>query len=293
MTDDARAHDAAASVTVPGAGSDAAAGAAGADAPRNPRRSAATPGTATPACRAVGLTVAYRAEPVLRDVHLDVPEGVVMGVVGPNGAGKSTLIKAMLGLVTPLAGHAEFFGGRLRDNRLRVGYMPQSAGVDWDFPATVHDVVTMGTFGALGLFRRPGRRQRAAADDALELTGITDLAGRQIGELSGGQRQRVFLARALVQEPDLYFMDEPFQGVDARSQDAIVAVLHRLRAAGRTVVMVHHDLATVRRYCDHVTLINRGVVASGPAAESFTAANIRATYGIGDNSDSTFLEAVL
>lgn len=243
------------------------------------------------ACSTRGLSVAYRAEPVLRAVDFTVPTGVVMGIVGPNGAGKSTLIKAMLGLVAPLAGHTEFFGQPLQRARRRVGYMPQSTSVDWDFPTTVRDVVVMGTYGDLGWLRRPGRTERQRAEDALAQTGIVDLADRQIGELSGGQRQRVFLARTLVQAPDLYFMDEPFQGIDAKSQQAIVHVLHDLRVQGKTVVIVHHDLATVRDYCDHVTLLNKRVIASGPAEEAFTKESIRVAYDV-TSSDDSFLEFI-
>lgn len=232
------------------------------------------------AARVSGLSVAYRTEPVLRSVSLSVPAGVVLGIVGPNGAGKSTLIKAMLGLVEPLTGHIEFFGSPLNRVRRRVAYMPQSSTVDWDFPTTVIDVVTMGTFGRLGWFRRPGHAEREQAELALESTGLADMAHRQIGELSGGQRQRVFLARALAQAADLYLMDEPFQGVDAPSERAIVSVLHQLRAAGKTVVMVHHDLATVPEYCDHVALLNRRLIAAGPVEESFTPEAIRATYDV-------------
>lgn len=239
------------------------------------------------ACRTDGLSVAYQAAPVLRSVDVRVPTGVVMGLVGPNGAGKSTLIKAMLGLVKPLAGTVRFFDHPLARVRDRVGYMPQSTSVDWDFPTTALDVVMMGTYGGLGWMRRPGKAERARASAALEHTGIPELASRQIGELSGGQRQRVFLARALVQEPELYFMDEPFQGVDAKSQQAIVSVLHELREQGKTVVLVHHDLATVRDYCDHVTLLNRRIVASGPVAEVFTRDHIRTTYEIA--GDDAFL----
>ncbi|MFV0434973.1 MAG: metal ABC transporter ATP-binding protein [Leucobacter sp.] len=241
------------------------------------------------ACSTRNLSVAYRAEPVLRGVDFTVPTGVVMGIVGPNGAGKSTLIKAMLGLVKPLTGTSEFFGQPLAKARQRVGYMPQSTSVDWDFPTTVLDVVTMGTYGTLGWIRRPGKRERERATQALEQTGIQDLASRQIGELSGGQRQRVFLARTLVQAPELYFMDEPFQGIDAKSQQAIVRVLHTLRKEGKTVVIVHHDLATVRDYCDHVTLLNRRIIASGPADESFTREHIRTAYEFAAGDDA-FLE---
>lgn len=233
------------------------------------------------ACRASGLSVAYRTDPVLRNVDLQVPVGAVMGIVGPNGAGKSTLIKAMLGLVTPLTGHSEFFGQPLARVRQRVGYMPQFTSVDWDFPTTVRDVVLMGTYGRLGWLRRPRRAEKATAAAAMELTGIGDLARRQIGELSGGQRQRVFLARALAQESDLYFMDEPFQGIDATSQQAIVSALHRLRQRGKTVVIVHHDLATVRDFCSHMTLLNQTVITSGPIREAFTSEHLRTAYRVG------------
>ena len=243
------------------------------------------------ACATKNLSVAYRTAPVLRNVDFEVPRGVVMGIIGPNGAGKSTLIKAMLGLVTPLTGTSHFFGEPLNRVRARIGYMPQSTSVDWDFPTTVLDVVMMGTYGNLGWMRRPGRKEREQAVAALEQTGIAELASRQIGELSGGQRQRVFLARALVQDPDLYFMDEPFQGVDARSQEAIVGVLHRLRGEGKTVVLVHHDLATVNDYCDHVALLNGRLVAAGPTAAIFTKETIRQTYDVRAGDDG-FLEFV-
>ncbi|MGO2111919.1 MAG: metal ABC transporter ATP-binding protein [Pseudoclavibacter sp.] len=243
------------------------------------------------ACSIRALTVAYNEAPVLRGVDLDVPTGVVMGVVGPNGAGKSTLIKAALGLVKPLAGTTEFFGLPLGRVRRRVGYVPQSSTVDWDFPTTALDAVTMGTYGRLGWFRRPGRAERELAREALDQVGMGAFAGRQIGELSGGQRQRVFLARALAQQPDLFIMDEPFQGVDARSQQAIVDVLHGLRAEHKTVVMVHHDLATVRDYCDQVTLLNGRVVSSGPVDLAFTLDAIRVAYEVGDGADG-FLAAL-
>ena len=244
------------------------------------------------ACQTRNLSVAYRADPVLRRVNFSVPVGSVMGVVGPNGAGKSTLIKAMLGLVTPLTGTSEFFGRPLDEVRRRVGYMSQSASVDWDFPTTVVDLVTMGTYGELGWIRRPGQAEHDRAMAALEQTGIPDLANRQIGELSGGQRQRAFLARTLVQAPDLYFMDEPFQGIDAKSQQAMVDVLKDLSAEGKTIVIVHHHLATVRDYCDHVTLLNVGVIASGPADEAFTKENIRTAYEAGEGAEA-FLDTAV
>lgn len=241
------------------------------------------------ACQASALSVVYRTDPVLRNVDFEVPAGAVMGVVGPNGAGKSTLIKAMLGVVTPLTGHSEFFGQPLDKVRQRVGYMPQFTSVDWDFPTTVRDVVLMGTYGRLGWLRRPGRAERDAAAEAMALTGTSELARRQIGELSGGQRQRVFLARALAQESDLYFMDEPFQGIDATTQRAMMATLEQLRRRGKTVVIVHHDLATVRDFCTHITLLNRTVRACGPVDEAFTTENLRATFRV-EHTEPGFLE---
>ncbi|MGO1972991.1 MAG: metal ABC transporter ATP-binding protein [Propionibacteriaceae bacterium] len=238
------------------------------------------PDTTDPVCRVRGLTVAYHVEPVLCAVDLDVDAGVVMGIVGPNGAGKSTLIKAMLGLVPALAGETNFFGQPLAVVRRRVSYVPQGTSVDPDFPATVRDVVLMGTYGRLGWLRRPGRAEREVAEEALAETGVADLAGRQLGELSGGQRQRVLLARALAQRADLLVMDEPFQGIDVRSQAAIIDVLRRQTAAGRTIVVVHHDLLTVRDHCDQVTLVNQRVVASGPVTEVFTPGNIARTYEV-------------
>ena len=232
-----------------------------------------------PALELRNITVAYRTDQVLRAVDLTVPAGVVLGVVGPNGAGKSTLLKAALGLVPTLLGEAQFFGKTLAQVRREVAYMPQAAAVDWDFPATAADVVLMGTYGELRWFARPGAKQRARAAAALEAVGLSHRADSPIGELSGGQRQRVFLARALAQDPQLLLMDEPFAGVDAASQEAIVTVLHQLRAEGKTVALVHHDLATVTQYCDHVLLLNGSVIAAGPVAEVFTAENISRTYG--------------
>ena len=225
------------------------------------------------------LTVAYGEKPALWDVDVDVPAGTLMAIVGPNGAGKTTLIRAILGLVRPVAGRIAVFGRPYAEQRSLVGYVPQRTSVDWDFPTNVLDVVTMGRYGSVGWLRRPGSRDREAALAALEQLGLTELADRQIGELSGGQQQRVFLARALVQDARVYLMDEPFQGVDATTERAIVELLRELRAAGRTVVAVHHDLQTVREYFDWVTLMNVRRVASGPVDEVFTDENLRQTYG--------------
>lgn len=224
------------------------------------------------------LTVAYREKPVLWDIDLAVPSGVLLAIVGPNGAGKSTLIKAMLGLVNSAAGQVQIFGAPYKQQRRFVGYVPQRGSVDWDFPTTVLDVVTMGTYGKLGWFRRPGAAERNAALNALQKVGMTEFAQRQISQLSGGQQQRVFLARALVQDARVYFMDEPFQGVDALTEKAIVSILQELRKQGRTVIVVHHDLQTVREYFDWVLLLNVRRIAFGPVADTFTDDNVRQTY---------------
>ncbi len=225
------------------------------------------------------LTVAYNDTPVLWDIDLTVPPGVLMAIVGPNGAGKSTLIKAILGLVRTAAGQVLIFGTPYETQRLRVGYVPQRNSVDWDFPTTVSDVVKMGTYSTLGWIRRPGKKETKKAIQALEKVGMESFANRQISQLSGGQQQRVFLARALVQDADLYFMDEPFQGVDAATERAIIALLQELRSQGKTVVSVHHDLQTVPEYFDWVTLLNVRRVASGPVADVFTEENLRSAYG--------------
>lgn len=236
----------------------------------------------TPALAINDLTVAYRAgggTPALWDVDLSVPEGVLMAVVGPNGAGKSTLIKAALELIPRASGDVRFYGLPYARARHLVGYVPQRGSVDWDFPTSVLDVVMMGLYGRLGWFRRPGKRERDRAMAALEQVGMADLAHRQISQLSGGQQQRTFLARALVQDAHMYFMDEPFAAVDAVTEEAILSLLHALRARGRTVIVVHHDLQTVADYFDWVTLLNVEVIASGPVSTIFTDENLRRAYG--------------
>jgi manganese/zinc/iron transport system ATP- binding protein len=202
-----------------------------------------------------------------------------MAIVGPNGAGKTTFIKAMLGLVPRAAGHVLIFGRPYEEVRDAVAYVPQRGSVDWDFPTSVLDVVLMGLYGRLGWFRRPGSQERTHAREALEQVGMEAYADRQISQLSGGQQQRVFLARALVQDAQVYLMDEPFQGVDATTERAIVALLQALRAEGKTVIVVHHDLQTVPEYFDEVMLLNVNKVASGPVDEVFTDEHLRRTYG--------------
>lgn len=233
----------------------------------------------TKAIEVTDLTVAYQDKPVLWDVDLDVPPGVLLSIVGPNGAGKTTLIKAILGLVRPAAGNVLIYDKPYEAQRRIVGYVPQRGTVDWDFPTNVLDVVMMGRYGALGWIRRPRRQEREQAMSALEKVGMEGYATRQISQLSGGQQQRVFLARALVQDSTVYLMDEPFQGVDATTERAIVDLLQELRANGKTVVVVHHDLQTVTDYFDWVMLLNIRRIASGPVEETFTPENLRQTYG--------------
>ncbi len=225
------------------------------------------------------LTVAYHEKPVLWDIDLDVPPGVLLAIVGPNGAGKTTLMKAILGLVRPAAGRILIYDKPYEVQRRIVGYVPQRESVDWDFPTDVLDVVMMGRYGRLGWIRRPGKTEQHLARQALEKVGMELYATRQISQLSGGQQQRVFLARALVQDATVYLMDEPFQGVDATTERAIVELLQELRANGKTVVVVHHDLQTVEDYFDWVMLLNIRRIASGPVAETFTPENLRLTYG--------------
>jgi manganese/zinc/iron transport system ATP- binding protein len=225
------------------------------------------------------MTVAYQRKPVLWDVDYDAPEGRLIGIIGPNGAGKSTLIKAALDLVPRASGRVTFYGQPYRNQRQLVGYVPQRESVDWDFPVSALDVVAMGRYAKIGWLRPVSRAHKQAALAALERVGLVDFAHRQISQLSGGQQQRVFLARALAQEARIYFMDEPFASVDASTEKAIIQVLADLRANGRTVLVVHHDLQSVREYFDHVILLNTRIVASGPTCEVFTEENLRKTYG--------------
>ncbi len=225
------------------------------------------------------LTVAYDNEPALWDIDLNIPKGVLMAVLGPNGAGKTTLIKAIQGLVPIAAGRILVFGKQYFENRKLVSYVPQRSSVDWDFPTSVIDVVKMGTYGSLGWFRRPGSKEHTLALKALEKVEMTDYCNRQISKLSGGQQQRVFLARALVQNAEIYIMDEPFQGVDATTEKAIVAILKDLRSQGKTLVVVHHDLQTVKEYFDSVALLNVRLIESGSVAKIFNPEKLADTYG--------------
>ena len=225
------------------------------------------------------MTVAYDRRPVLWNVDLTVQNPELVAIVGPNGAGKSTLIKAVMGLIQVAGGRVTAWGQTVNQQRRRISYVPQRETVDWDFPINVLETVLMGTYGELGWFRRPKARHRQRALEALDRVGMKDFASRQIGQLSGGQQQRVFLARALVQDADLYFMDEPMAGVDAATERIIFDLLKKLRNSGRTIVVVHHDLRTVVEHFDEVVFLNVRVVASGPVATTFTAENLQAAYG--------------
>lgn len=225
------------------------------------------------------LSASYRKNIVLYDVNVKVKTGSLVGIIGPNGAGKSTLIKTILNLHPALTGTVRFFGQSLHQVKKRVGYVPQRGSVDWDFPTDALDVVTMGLYGKLGLFRRPGRKEREKALEVLKKVGMDEYAKRQILQLSGGQQQRVFLARALVQEADLYFMDEPLAGVDAATEKAIMTILAELKGKGKTVLVVHHDLQTVEDYFDHVLFLNKTVLAYGATKDTFNEQNIVKAYG--------------
>lgn len=224
------------------------------------------------------MTVAYNEKPVLWDVDLNIPKGILLAIVGPNGAGKSTLIKSMLELVKPLSGKVLFKGKTYIEMRKKIAYVPQRGSVDWNFPTNALDVVLMGRYADIGWFKRPNKNDKKIAIEALKKVAMEDFSKRQISQLSGGQQQRVFLARALVQDADIYIMDEPFAGVDAKTEKAIINLLKELRSRGKTVVSVHHDLQTVEEYFDWVSLINRTVVKTGPVKEVFTNENIQKTY---------------
>jgi len=226
-----------------------------------------------------GLTVSYAEKPAVFSVDVSFRAGQMTAIVGPNGAGKSTLLKAALGIVRPISGRVTAFGAPLDRARARIAYVPQRASVDWEFPARVIDVVMMGLYRDLGLLGRVRPHHRARAMQSLARVGMESFASRQIGQLSGGQQQRVFLARALAQGADLYLLDEPFAGVDAATERAIIGVLKGLRDQGKTVVAVHHDLATVPAYFDRAFLLNITAIAEGPVAEVMTEANLRAAYG--------------
>jgi len=224
------------------------------------------------------LSVTYRTEPALWNIDLNFPEGKMIAIVGPNGAGKSTLIKAVMNLVPITAGKVNVYGKPYSRQRSKVAYVPQRGSVDWDFPTDALDVVEMGLYGKLGWLRRPNSQTREKARECLAKVGLEDYADRQIGQLSGGQQQRVFVARALAQDPQIYLMDEPLNGVDAITEETILSILENIRKEGKTIVMVHHDLQTVDKYFDWVVMLNRSLVATGPIKEVFTKENLDRAY---------------
>lgn len=225
------------------------------------------------------LSVNYGKIPVLWDISLEIPNGHIVGIIGPNGAGKTTFIKTALGLLKPLSGKILFFGQSLKNVRKRIAYIPQRETVDWDFPINVRDLVLMGRYGRLGLFRRPGKEDIAAVNEYLAMVGMDEYAERQISQLSGGQQQRVFLARALIQNADLYFMDEPFTGIDLASKSVIMTLLKKLKQQGKTVFVVHHELDNIESYFDWVIMLNIRLVACGDIKTQFNQENLVATYG--------------
>lgn len=232
-----------------------------------------------PALEIHDLTVAFDRKPVLWNIDLTLPQGKLIGIVGPNGAGKSTLIKSVMGLLPLSSGYVKLFDQPIDEVRKRISYVPQRESVDWDFPASVLDIVLMGRYGKLGLFKRPRKADRDVALDCLKKVGMESFVNRQISQLSGGQQQRTFLARALAQQADIYFMDEPFAGVDAATESAIIALLRTMTEGKKTVVVVHHDLQSVPQYFDWVILLNTRLVAYGPTESTFNQHNLQETYG--------------
>ena len=232
-----------------------------------------------PSVEVHNLTVAYDRRPVLWDIDFKAPAGQLIGVLGPNGSGKTTLLKSIMGLIKPSSGYAKLFDQKLEDVRHRVSYVPQRESVDWDFPISVREVVLMGRYRPGKLLRRLQKEDYRLADEALERVGMTAFAKRQIAQLSGGQQQRVFVARSLAQQADLYLMDEPFAGVDAASEEAILTLLAEMKQAGKTVFIVHHDLQTAQQFFDWLVLLNTRLIAAGPTEEVFTEERLLAAYG--------------
>ncbi len=232
-----------------------------------------------PAIEVHNLTASYQRRPVLWDIDFKLPQGKLIGIVGPNGSGKTTLLRNLMGLMEPDSGYVKIFGEDLDKIRHKVSYVPQRETVDWDFPASVFDVVEMGRYRKSNLFRRLSKKDKEITTQALEKTGMLEYAKRQISQLSGGQQQRVFIARSLAQQADLYLMDEPFVGVDAATEDSILALLSEMKSEGKTVVIVHHDLQTAYEYFDWIVLLNTRLVASGSKDSVFTPQLLQEAYG--------------
>lgn len=232
-----------------------------------------------PALEVHNLAASYNRRPVLWDIDFQLPSGLLVGIVGPNGSGKTTLLRNIMGLMQPDSGYVKLFGKDLDEVRQQISYVPQRESVDWTFPASVREVVEMGRYNSKNLMRRLSKADKEKVTIALEKVGMLDYAHRQISQLSGGQQQRVFLARSLAQDADLYLMDEPFVGVDAATEEAILEVLTDLKKAGKTVVIVHHDLQTAHQYFDWIVLLNTRLVAAGPKNEVFSQENLQEAYG--------------
>lgn len=228
---------------------------------------------------AKNLTVSYDRKPVLWDIDLSVPKGKCVGIVGPNGAGKTTLVQTMIGLMRPLSGEVSFFGKGQKEMEGNIAYVPQRKTIDWDFPITVFEVVLMGLYGSLGLFRRPGKKEKDKAHAVLKRLGMSDYAHCHISDLSGGQQQRLFVARALLQEAEVYFFDEPFVCIDKTTEQLIVSIFKELIAEGKSIFVVHHDLNTVKSYFDWIIMLNTRLIASGAVQDHFTLENLQRTFG--------------
>lgn len=225
------------------------------------------------------ITVSYSGAPVLWDVDFELPQGILAGIIGPNGSGKTTLLKTIMGIVKPVSGNVRVFQSDIDKVRNRIAYVPQRETVDWQFPISVMEVVLMGRYAGKALFKRTTKADKEIAREALESVGMLSFKDRQISELSGGQQQRVFIARALAQKADLYFMDEPFAGVDMATEKTILEVLLNLKEQGKTVLLVHHDLRTVREYFDYTILLNTRLVASGKTSDVLTEEKLNEAYG--------------
>ncbi len=229
-----------------------------------------------------GLTVTYpNGNTALENASFTLRGGTICGLVGINGSGKSTLFKSIMGFQRPSAGEVRIYGLPVKEAQRQnlVAYVPQSEDVDWSFPVLVEDVVMMGRYGRMGFMRRASATDRAKVTDALERVGMSAFRSRQIGELSGGQRKRVFLARALAQEGRLILLDEPFTGVDVKTENAIVDLMRQLAAQGHVMLVSTHNLGSVPDFCDEVVLLNRTVLAAGATATTFTQANLERAFG--------------
>tara|TARA_B110000046_G_C12980247_1_gene392977 strand:- start:247 stop:1038 length:792 start_codon:yes stop_codon:yes gene_type:complete len=225
------------------------------------------------------LTTTYGGSPVLWDVDFELPAGQIIGVIGPNGSGKTTLLKTIMGLLEPSSGYVKIFNEDLSKMRERIAYVPQRESVDWDFPASVFDVVMMGRYRKNNLFKRTNKIDLEIVEDCIEKVGLTEFRDRQIAQLSGGQQQRVFIARALAQKAEIYLMDEPFVGVDSATENSILNLLEEMRNTGKTVLIIHHDLQTVSDYFDYLVLLNTRLIAKGNPQDVLTKENLTNAYG--------------